>query len=181
MRRRMPATARYVLLAALLVASSGGVLAALDLSSLLRPPSVAAKERWAASQVSHYRMVVEAGNPCRLEVEVREEHVEAMLHEDPCGHPARTVTDLFRLFERAPSPIYSCAPTDCACRNVVTIIAVYDERLGYPRRIAVLAEREPNWRDKRFWRYVWSERRLPDCVWSSSADIVNVRSMTLLQ
>src|SRR5690349_16650748 len=110
MRRLMPATARYKLLAALLVAFGGGALAALDLRSLLRPPSMAAQERWAASRVSHYRMVVEAGNPCRLEVEVREERVAAMLHEDPCGHPARTVTDLFRLIERAPSPIYSCAP-----------------------------------------------------------------------
>jgi hypothetical protein len=159
----------------------GGGLAGAFHGLPLRAPSVVAKDRWEASAVSHYRMVVEAGNPCRLEIEVRDERVAAVLHEDPCGHPARTVTDLFKLIERAPSPIYSCAPPSCACRNVVTVYALYDERLGYPRRIAVLAEREPNWRAMRFWRYVWSERRLPDCAWSSSADIVNVRSMKLLQ
>jgi hypothetical protein len=165
----------------LVVALGGGVLAVFGLGLPLHPPSEAAKERWAASLVSHYRMVLEAGNPCRLEVEVRDERVAAVLHEDPCGHPARTVTDLFKLIERAPSPLYNCAPPSCACRNAVTVFVVYDELLGYPHRIAILAEREPNWRSMRFWRYVWSERRLPDCAWSSSADIVNVRSMTLLQ
>jgi hypothetical protein len=174
-----PAT-RRALLAALVAALGGGLAAALY-GLPLRPPSVAAKDRWAASLVAHYRMVVEAGNPCRLEIEVRDERVAAVLHEDPCGHPARTVTDLFRLIERAPPPIYTCAPPSCACRNVITVYALYDEQLGYPRRVAVLAERETNWRATRFWRYVWSERRLPDCVWSSSADIVNVRSLTLLQ
>ena len=174
-----PAT-RWALFAALIAILGVGVAGAFH-GLPLRAPSVAAKERWAASTVSHYRMVVEAGNPCRLEIEVRDERVAAVLHEDPCGHPARTVTDLFKLIERAPSPLYSCAPPNCACRNVVTVYALYDERLGYPRRIAVLAEREPNWRAMRFWRYIWAEQRLPDCAWSSSADIVNVRSMTLLQ
>jgi hypothetical protein len=171
-----------MIFAALALALGGGLIAAFGSMLPLSPPSVAAKQRWAGSLVSHYRMVVEAGNPCRLEVEVRDERVAAVLYEDDhCGHPARTVTDLFRLIERAPSPLYNCAPPNCACRNAVTVYVLYDEQLGYPRRIAILAEREPNWRNMRYWRYVWSERRLPDCVWSSSADIVNVRSMTLLQ
>jgi hypothetical protein len=174
-------TRRYTLLAVFVVALGGGALAALGASLALRPPSLVAKERWATSSVSHYRMTLEAGNPCRLEVEVRDERVAAVLHQDPCGHPARTVTDLFKMIERAPSPLYSCAPPNCACRNVVTVYALYDEQLGYPHRIAVLAEREPNWRTMRYWGYVWSEWRLPDCAWSSSADIVNVRSITLLQ
>src|SRR5262245_26001264 len=171
---------RRTLLAAL-VAMLGCGLAVASHGLPLRAPSVAARDRWAASTVSHYRMIVESGNPCRLEIEVRDERVAAVLHEDACGHPARTVTDLFTMIERAPSPLYSCAPPNCACRNVVTVDALYDERLGYPRRITVLAQRESNWRAMRFWRYVWSERRLPDCAWSSSADIVNVSSMTLLQ
>jgi Family of unknown function (DUF6174) len=173
--------ARWALGAALVAALGGGLGAAFRQSLPLRAPSVAAKDRWAASPVSHYRMVVETGSPCRLEIEVRDERVAAVLHADPCGHPVRTVADLFKMIERAHSPLYTCAPPNCACRNVVSVYALYDERLGYPRRIAVLAEREPNWRDTSFWRYVWSERRLPDCGWSSSADIVNVRSMTLLQ
>ena len=180
MRRPKLLAGRYALLAALLLAL-GGLFAALGLGLALRPPSAAARERWAASPVSHYHMVVEAGNPCRLEVEVRDERVAAVLHEDQCIHPARTVTDLFTLIERAPSPLYNCAPPSCACRNAVTVYVVYDEQLGYPRRIAILAEREPNWRAMRFWSYVWSEQRLPDCAWSSSADIVNVRSMTPLE
>jgi hypothetical protein len=173
--------ARWTLLAAFIATLGVGLIAAFGHGLPLRTPSAAAKDRWAARPVSHYRMVVETGNPCRLEIEVRDERVAAVLHEDPCGHPVRTVSDLFKMIERAPSPLYTCAPPSCACRNVVTIYALYDERLGYPRRIAVLVEREPNWRNTRFWRYVWSERRLPDCGWLSSADIVNVRSLTLLQ
>ena len=175
----IPAT-RQVLLAALVVMLGGGLAAAFH-GLPLRAASVAAKDRWAASMVSHYRMVVEAGNPCRLEIEVRDERVVAVLHQDACGHPARTVTDLFKIIDRAPSPLYSCAPPNCVCRNVVTIYARYDEQLGYPRSIAVLAERELNWRTMPLWRYVWSEQRLPDCAWSSTADIFNVRAMTLLQ
>jgi hypothetical protein len=181
MRRLKLPAARYLLLAALVMALGGGLIAAFGSALALNPPIAAAKERWAANPVSHYRMVIDAGNPCRLEVEVRDERVAAVLHEDPCGHPVRTVSDLFKMIERAPSPLYTCAPPSCACRNIITINALYDERLGYPRHIAVLVERETNWRSMRFWRYVWSDRRLPDCVWSSSADIVNVRAMTLLQ
>jgi Family of unknown function (DUF6174) len=181
MRRLKTPAARWALGAALIAALGGGLIAAFQEGLALRAPNAAAKARWAAGTTAHYRMVVETGSPCRLEIEVRDEHVAAVLYADACGHPARTVTDLFQIIERAPSPLYTCAPPNCACRNVVSVYALYDERLGYPQRIAVLAEREPNWRTMRFWRYVWSERRLPDCAWSSSADIVNVRSMTPLQ
>jgi uncharacterized protein DUF6174 len=180
MRRLKLPAARYLLIAALALALGCGLIVTFGPALPLSSPIAAAKERWAASPVSHYRMVVEAGNPCRLEVEVRDEHVAAVLREDPCGHPVRTVSDLFKMIERAPSPLYTCAPPSCACRNVITIYALYDQRLGYPHRVAVLVERETNWRSMRFWRYVWSDQRLPDCAWSSSADIVNVRSLVLL-
>ena len=179
-RLKLPAV-WYALLAALGMAIGGGMIVAFGAAFALSSPLARAKERWETSLASHYRMVVESGNPCRLEVEVRDERVATILYEDPCGHPVRTVSDLFKMIERAPSPLYTCAPPSCACRNVITINALYDERLGYPHHIAVLVERETNWRSRRFWQYVWSDRRLPDCAWSSSADIVNVRSMTLLQ
>jgi hypothetical protein len=122
-----------------------------------------------------------SGNPCRLEVEVRDERVVAVLREDTCTHPARTVTMLFNMVEHAVSPLYTCAPPSCACRHVVTVYADYNAQLGFPQKVAVRVERETNWRERPFWRYLWTARRLPDCAWASNADIVNVLALTPLQ
>ena len=173
--------ARWALLGVVLAIAGCG-LAGLLVQRLPAPDQLAAaRSRWMSSTVSHYRMIVSAGNPCRIEVEVRDEQVIHVLQEDSCSYPARTVTDLFNLVERAVSPLYTCAPPSCACRNVVTVYALYDERLGYPRTVAVRAERESNWRQRAFWRYIWEAQRLPDCVWASNADIVNVLALTPLQ
>jgi len=91
------------------------------------------------------------------------------------------VPGLFNLVERAISPLYNCAPPSCACRNIVSVYALYDEQLGYPRKVAVRAVRETNWRAPAFWRYLWQQRRIPDCVWASNADIVTVHAVTPLR
>jgi hypothetical protein len=140
-----------------------------------------AKGRWAAAALRHYRLITLSGNPCRLEVEVRDERVVEVLHEDPCSHPARTVTTLFNLVEHAVSPLYTCAPPSCACRHVVTVYARYDAQVGYPQKVAVRVERQVNWSERPFWRYLWTAGRLPDCAWASNADIVNVLALTPLQ
>jgi uncharacterized protein DUF6174 len=172
--------ARWLLLIG--VAALGcGLLALFSSSQSPRTQLASAKSRWAGRTVSHYRLIVEAGRPCRLDVEVRDERVIAVFHQDACGYPARTVTDLFNMVERAPTPMFTCAPPSCACRNVVTVYAIYDEQLGYPRKIAVRAERESNWGDFAFWRQLWSAWSLPDCRWASYADIVNVPFMAPLQ
>jgi hypothetical protein len=141
----------------------------------------AAKSRWAAGAIPHYRLIAQTGSPCRLDVEVRDEQVAQVLYEDPCSYPARTVTGLFNLVERATSPLYTCAPPSCACQNVVTVYAIYDDQLGYPRKVAVRAERETNWRSRAFWTYLWAAQQLPDCVWASNADIINILAVTPLR
>ena len=140
-----------------------------------------AKGRWSAATLRHYRLVTLSGEPCRLDVEVRDERVVEVLHEDACSHPARTVTTLFNAVERAVSPLYTCAPPSCACRHIITVYAKYDPQLGYPEKVAVRVQREPNWRAQAFWRYLWTARRLPNCAWASNADIVNVLALTPLR
>jgi hypothetical protein len=176
-------TTRAILLALL----SGALLmlsctVAGSLSERLALPSdiAAARSRWAAAAITHYRLTTLSGNPCRLDVEVRDEHVVRVFREDSCSHSARTVSRLFDVVERAVSPLYTCAPPSCACRHVVTVYAIYDEQLGYPHKVAVRVERETNWGERPFWRYLLAARRLPDCEWASNADIVNVLAMTPL-
>ncbi len=94
---------------------------------------------------------------------MRDEQVVAVLREDECGYPARTVSGLFTMIERAPSPLFTCASPSCACRNIITVYALYDPQLGYPQKIAVRVDRETNWRRMAFWRYLWSARKLPNC------------------
>jgi hypothetical protein len=181
MPRLITRAVRLALLAGV-VAALGCALAG-SLNQRLAPPSgfAAAKSRWAAAAIAHYRLTTLSGNPCRLDVEVRDERVVRVFRQDACSHPARTVTTLFEVIERAVSPLYTCAPPSCACRHVVTVYALYDEQLGYPHKVAVRVERESNWRERPFWRYLWAARRLPDCEWASNADIVNVLAMTPLR
>jgi len=181
MRRLNTLAARLALLLGVAAALGWGLAG--PLNRRLAPPSelAVAQDRWAAAAVAHYRLVTLSGNPCRLDVEVRDEDVVQVFQKDSCSHPAQTVTALFSAIERAVSPLYTCAPPSCACRHIVSVYAIYDEQLGYPRKIAVRVDRESNWRAQSFWRYLWDARRLPDCVWSSNADIVEVLAVTPLR
>jgi uncharacterized protein DUF6174 len=173
--------ARWALLLGATVALGCGLLGLFSTSQSPRTQLASAKRRWADGNVAHYRLIVEAGPRCRLDVEVRDERVAAVLREDACGYPARTVTDLFNMVERARTPMFTCAPPSCACRNVVTVYAIYDAELGYPRKIAVRAEREANWSEPAFWSHLWSAQSLPDCRWASYADIVDVPLVVPIQ
>jgi hypothetical protein len=181
MKSRNISVPRWALLIGVTLALGCGLLALISTNRSPRTQLASAQSRWAEGGLSHYRLIVDAGRRCRLDVEVRDERVVAVLHEDACGYPARTVTDLFNMVARAPSPMSTCAPPRCACRNVVTVYAIYDAQLGYPRKIAVRAEREANWGEAAFWRHLWSTRSLPDCRWASYADIVDVPLMAPIQ
>jgi hypothetical protein len=173
--------ARLALVAGVLVAFSCAVTGSLSERFALSSDVAAAKSRWAAAAITHYRLTTLSGNPCRLDVEVRDERVVRIFREDSCSYSARTVTRLFDVIERAVSPLYTCAPPSCACRHVVTVYAIYDEQLGYPHKVAVRVERESNWGERPFWRYLLAARRLPNCEWASNADIVKVLAVTPLR
>src|SRR5215468_6921303 len=99
--------ARWLLLTAVAAALSCGLLAFVSTNQSPRTELASAKSRWAESTVSHYRLIVDAGGLCRLDVEVRDERVIAVLHQEACGYPARAVTDLFNMVERAPTPMFT--------------------------------------------------------------------------
>lgn len=171
---------RWALLTAATLALSCGLLAFFGSGELSQTQHASAKSRWAAQGIRHYRLAVMTGLSCRLEVEVRDEQVVAVLREDECGYPARTVSGLFTMIERAPSPLFTCASPSCACRNIITVYAIYEPQLGYPEKIAVRVDRETNWRKMSFWRYLWSARKLPNCDMASHADMVDVPLLTPL-
>src|SRR5262245_56252320 len=121
---------RWAMLIVATLALAFGLLAFFSSSELLQTQHDTAKSLWAERSIRHYRLAVMTGLSCRLEVEVRDEQVVAVLREDDCGYPARTVSGLFTMIERAPSPLFTCASPSCACRNIITVYALYDPELG---------------------------------------------------
>ncbi len=172
--------ARWLLALALLPALGCGALGVLNWHISDEAQLEAAKSRWAARPFDAYRLSVLSGETCELDVAVRGEQVIQVLHEEPCSSAGRTVSDLFRLLERSRETIDACVRWYCACRNTLRVYAVYDPQLGYPRRIAVRAERAINWTHPSLWRYVLRYGALPDCLRDTDAQIVAVRALTPL-
>lgn len=139
-----------------------------------------AEERWQSQRPAHYRLEIDAGAPCRLDVEIRNERVVAIFHRDSCGYPARTISDLFGVIRRAGPSVSTCAIPYCACRNIIGVYALYDPQQGYPMLIGVHSERIANWTKPAFWQYIASAWQIPDCSWSSDAEIVRVLMLTPL-
>lgn len=138
-----------------------------------------AKSRWAARTFRSYELRLVSGSGCKLEIEVRDEAPSRIIYQEPCTAPSRSVSDLFNLVERSKA-IRTCQGLYCSCRNIIELYADYDEEFGYPTRIAVRGERVMNWQESGFWRYLLSQRRLPDCDMPSDWEIVSVRQLTPL-
>jgi hypothetical protein len=137
-----------------------------------------AEARWAARPFVRYRMVVESGPACQLDVMVQDEQVVDTFHRSACGHPARSVNDLFSLIERNKPVDRPCTLYKCACRLSITVYASYDDQWGYPQRVAVWSQQEDNWLNSDYWQYVLMFGKLPGCARTSDAEIVRVLSLT---
>jgi hypothetical protein len=127
---------------------------ALTLWQLPRLELRAARERWAASRLAHYRLDLRYGELgyCRQSIEVKNERVVAIA-ENTCSEPAPTVSGLFDQIEHAIDISQGrCGPNGCDCDGTLSVIAEYDPRLGYPRTKGIALEPLARWRYPDYWK-----------------------------
>ena len=113
----------------------------------------AARARWAAQQLSHYRIELRYGalGYCRQRVEVRNGSVAQVL-ENTCSEPAPTVDQLFDQIDRTIETAQgSCGPNGCACDGTIGVFAEYDPRMGYPRTKGLVLQPSARWRYPDYW------------------------------
>jgi hypothetical protein len=147
---------RWLLLTCVAMALGGCVVASL-IASLQRSNAqehAAAKERWQARLLGHYRLVTDHSGgmqPCRQDVEVRDERVVAVF-SNTCPRSAMTVANLFIEIERYLITIDGqCGPNGCACDGVIRVEAAYDAQLGYPLYMRVHINSDERWRYLEYW------------------------------
>jgi hypothetical protein len=140
-----------------------------------------ARRRWSDHAIGHYRLVIQPDEFCLLDVEVRDERVVSIFRKDRCAQPAGTVTELFNLIERGGVRGPICARPGCACQLTLTIYGIYDAQRGFPQRIIVRSDRNPNYLDGDYWRYAWQWGRLTICDGVSEVEMLSVLSLTPVQ
>ena len=114
----------------------------------------AARARWTASKLAHYRIDLRYGELgyCRQSIEVKDERIVAVL-ENTCSEPAPTVDGLFDQIERTIKISQGrCGPNGCDCDGTLSVIAEYDARLGYPRTKGIALEPLARWRYPDYWK-----------------------------
>lgn len=168
-RRRLTLT--MAIGAALIVA--GMVGAALWQVGAPRRALEAARARWEAAPVEHYRMAVEmrGWGGCAQDAEVRRERVVRIAKNSCRFFSPRTVTSLFtevERFLRSPEFGATCRRglpgRDCACYAPYQVSTVYNSRHGYPEELVVTIERyQPNRNHLHYWRYLLRNWREPNC------------------
>lgn len=139
-----------------------------------------AQGRWAANRPTGYRLVservVDNGNRCRREFEVRGEAASRV--RDRCGGEGKTVEELFRSVTRDLTLEPVCGGMSCDCLARQTTHVAYDATLGHPVSIRQGLIWEPNWLNRSTWEYLATWRRLPDCV-SDDPDSGSTMTITI--
>ena len=113
----------------------------------------AARARWAARQLSHYRIELRYGalGYCRQRIEVENRRVAVVL-ENTCNEPAPTVDQLFDQIERTIKTAQGrCGPNGCACDGTISVVAEYDPLMGYPRTKGLVLQPITRWRYPDYW------------------------------
>jgi len=180
MARLNQPTKRWAIGAAIVAVLGCGLLALVRWQPAQERQLADAENRWAQRPFSHYQLVVAAGAACELGVEVRDEQAVRIFHPSTCGYPVRTVKDLFDMLKRNKRVTQDCTFFRCACRQSIDVYASYDEQWGYPQRIAVWLQREPNLQHPDFWSYLLTAKQLPGCTRVADVEIVRVVSLTPL-
>jgi hypothetical protein len=114
----------------------------------------AARGRWAASKLTHYRLDLRYGvlGYCSQSIEVKDERIVAVL-ENSCSEPAPTVDGLFDQIEHAITTSQGrCGPNGCDCDGTISVIAEYDPRMGYPHTKGIALEPLARWRYPDYWK-----------------------------
>lgn len=133
----------------------------------------AARARWLAAPIEHYRLVVRmrGWGGCSQDAEVRNERV-VLINSNGCRYfSPRTVSTLFVEAERflsAPELGAGCRRgipgRDCACYAPYQVQIEYDPVHGFPSQLqATLKGYAPNRMHVHYWRYLLTHWREPAC------------------
>jgi hypothetical protein len=133
----------------------------------------AARARWQAQPIGHYRIAVRmlGWGGCRQEATVRNERVDTIF-ENGCRYfSPRTVSSMFveiDRFLRGPEIGARCrrglTGRGCACYTPYRVVAVYNQQRGFPEMVQVTWGRyEPNRLHLDYWRYLFDNLREPRC------------------
>lgn len=133
----------------------------------------AARARWMAAPVEHYRLAVRMRGlgGCSQDAEVRRERVATVINNSCRYYSPRTVSSLFsetERFLRSPEMGASCRRgipgRDCACYAPYAVAVQYDQQYGYPSHLLVtLGNYQPNRAHLHYWRYLLRHGREPAC------------------
>jgi hypothetical protein len=95
----------------------------------------AAQDRWAGQGISHYRIVIEAGD-CKSDAEVRDEKI-VNIFENGCESRVDTVSSLFQKIGQDTKQI-RWVNGNC---DVLVVHPSFDTSMGYPQKIEYQLER----------------------------------------
>ncbi len=140
-----------------------------------------ARTRWQARPFDHYTLHVEQQPNSLLPVpgagvyDVRSETLntwqQRMLQ--------RSVSSYFEWIEQYPQSVqFECRTLNVPCVRRITyhVEVVYDEHLGYPRRIELIQTRQHDWSNPRFWHWLiasgnWRQCENMQCTTTERATI----------
>jgi Family of unknown function (DUF6174) len=117
----------------------------------------AAKKKWAAQNITHYRLTLNYStfNNCQQEVEIKNEKVIAVKQNTCSTIPLQGISHLFTEIESADNG-EKCGPNGCACDGPVRIDANYDAKYGYPNQLSFKLKSEQRWQYFDYWKNQFS-------------------------
>lgn len=162
-----------------------GILVSMPVPNTRRDQRLSALSRWKARSLVNYRIVVEIerlGRICAQELEVQGAQTRTL--HDTCNASWITTVTVPQLFEFSSwmERGSDCYPSslNCFCRRVRIGKIVYDPVLGYPALIDWRRDVRPNPNHPDFWKKIWEQRSLPQCVAVSRPFHISVMSFTPL-
>ena len=167
MKRRAVLAILAGLVAGALLACVG--LGALGMRQAGNTTLAAARARWQAQPLAHYRLVVRestGAGDCRQDLEISAEQI-VRVRENQCVHvPGWTVSNLFTWVAGLNAQARRCYPSEvtCVCYAHYSAEARYDSQLGYPLAITYRWHLETNWAYSGHWERLWRVHELPSCA-----------------
>ncbi|BAY24153.1 hypothetical protein NIES2100_39460 [Calothrix sp. NIES-2100] len=113
----------------------------------------AAKKKWTAQNITHYRLTLNYStfNNCQQEVEIKDDKVIAVKQNSCSTIPLQTITQFFTEIESAANG-EKCGPNGCACDGPMRIDANYDPKYGYPNQLDFKLKPEQRWQYIDYWK-----------------------------
>ncbi|KPV47750.1 hypothetical protein SE17_41780 [Kouleothrix aurantiaca] len=129
----------------------------------------AARARWNARALAHYRLVVRettGAGACQQDLEIDAERIVAVRQNQCVRVPSWTVANLFTWVASMRQQDSGCypSPVTCVCHIRYAIEAHYDPEMGYPLDATYLWHLETNWAYWGHWERFLRTYELPDCA-----------------